>query len=262
MTTFIQHSGIKHYSLDAKDGDIGRVKDVLFDDLHWVVRYLDVNTSKWLVGRRVLLSPYSVDEIPTGDKKIAVALDKQQIKDAPDIAEHEPVSTRYEYLYHAHFGYPSYWGGYNIWGANGYPIAINPANPQPGLENFEEEREKIAQSHLRSMAELVGYYIEASDGDFGKLADFIFDAETWQIRYVVVDVRRWLPGPSVLISPQWIKNVSWSDKLITVDTSKALIKSAPKYEEPLTRQYEQALFKHFNREPYWQSSAKSATATA
>ena len=53
-------SELTAYSIGAKDGDIGSVDDVLFDDKLWTVRYLVADTAKWLPGRRVVISPIAV----------------------------------------------------------------------------------------------------------------------------------------------------------------------------------------------------------
>jgi len=57
-----------------------------------------------------------------------------------------------------------------------------------------------------------GHHVEASDGEIGHVEDFLVDDRTWAIRYLIVDTRDWLPGKKVLISPKWIKRVSWSEK--------------------------------------------------
>jgi hypothetical protein len=44
---------------------------------------------------------------------------------------------------------------------------------------------------LRSLAELHGYTIHATDGDIGTVPAFFFDATTWAIRYMVVDTVHW-----------------------------------------------------------------------
>jgi len=43
--------------IGATDGPIGKVKDLYFDDEAWVVRYVVVDTNRWLGGREVLVSP-------------------------------------------------------------------------------------------------------------------------------------------------------------------------------------------------------------
>jgi hypothetical protein len=41
----------------ATDGPIGSVEDFVFDDETCAIRYLLMDTRKWLRGNRVLLSP-------------------------------------------------------------------------------------------------------------------------------------------------------------------------------------------------------------
>jgi hypothetical protein len=40
----------------------------------------------------------------------------------------------------------------------------------------------------RSLKELIGYTIQATDGEKGKVYDILFDDETWIIRYVEADL--------------------------------------------------------------------------
>jgi hypothetical protein len=47
-------------SIEASDGEIGTIKDVCFDNHRWAVRYLAIDTGRWLVEREVLISPISV----------------------------------------------------------------------------------------------------------------------------------------------------------------------------------------------------------
>lgn len=47
-----------------------------------------------------------------------------------------------------------------------------------------KNRRKAASNdaHLRSVHEVIGYHINATDGEIGHLEDFLFDDETWEIR--------------------------------------------------------------------------------
>jgi uncharacterized protein YrrD len=257
----IQESDLKGFTLQAVDGELGRIRDLLFDDQHWTVRYLDVNTSKWLLGRRVLISPFSIKGVQQETDRILLSLNKQEVKDSPELADNEPISRQYEHIFHSYFNYPGYWAGYNVWGAAEYPIAVNTTDNAVAMEEYEAQKDAIAKSHLRSMNEVAGYEIHASDGDIGNVSDFLIDTNSWQIRYILVDTRRWLPGPSTLLSPAWIKDVSWMDKQVSVDVSKEAIKAAPKFEMPLTHDDELAIFRHYRREPYWpKTKAKAVSA--
>ena len=59
-------SSLKGCEIAASDGRIGTVKDVLFDDQTWRVRWMVVDTGQWLPGRKVLIHPSAIAplEIP------------------------------------------------------------------------------------------------------------------------------------------------------------------------------------------------------
>lgn len=44
--------------------------------------------------------------------------------------------------------------------------------------------------------------IVSDEGSIGHVEDIYFDDQTWQVRYLVIDTRNWLPGRKVLISPE------------------------------------------------------------
>ena len=54
---------------------------------------------------------------------------------------------------------------------------------------------------LRSVNELKGFEIVATDGEIGDVEEFYFDDERWALRYIVVNTGNWLSGRQVLISP-------------------------------------------------------------
>ena len=71
-------SDLKDYTISATDGEIGHVEDFYFDDQHWAVRYLIVDTGGWLLGRKVLISPISIGRAVRDRHSIAVKLSKKQ----------------------------------------------------------------------------------------------------------------------------------------------------------------------------------------
>jgi len=50
-----------------------------------------------------------------------------------------------------------------------------------------------------------GYAIAASDGEIGRVSDFLFDDATWLIRWLVVETGSWLSGRKVLLPPSVIR---------------------------------------------------------
>src|SRR3546814_5216071 len=83
--------------IEATDGTIGRVADLLFSDDSWMVRWLAVDTGGWLTGRQVLL-PASCLGRPDGEQgRIPVELTREQVKDSPGAETNEPVSRSEEH---------------------------------------------------------------------------------------------------------------------------------------------------------------------
>jgi sporulation protein YlmC with PRC-barrel domain len=250
-------SELKGFTLKAKDGEIGEVQDFYFDDEDWAIRYLVVDTGNWLLGRKVLISPISLGKADRGNQRLEVDLAVKQIEDSPGWETSKPVSRQYETSYHDYYGYPYYWTGPYLWGMEAYPglLATRPPIP-PEVEEVKRREQEAADPHMHSANEVLGYYLEATDGDIGHVQEFIVDDENWAIRYMVVDTSNWWIGKKVVVSPQWIERVSWNDSRVYVNMSRDDIKNSPEYdrEHPMSRDYETTLYQHYDRQPYWQST--------
>ncbi len=85
---------------------------------------------------------------------------------------------------------------------------------------------------------------------------------TWAIRYLVIDIRNWLPGKKVLISPQWIDRVSWDQSKVFVNMTRKAIENSPEYSEValVTRDYESKLYQHYKRQEYWSEELPATKA--
>jgi len=46
---------------------------------------------------------------------------------------------------------------------------------------------------------------------------------------IVADTRNWPPGRGVVISPQWIKWVDWTERIVNVGATRSLPEAAPEY---------------------------------
>ena len=75
-------SKLTGYAIDATDGRIGTVSDVLFDDATWKVRWLVIDTGHCLMGRKVLIHPSAVGRIDDPTQCLSVALTRARIKDS------------------------------------------------------------------------------------------------------------------------------------------------------------------------------------
>lgn len=251
--------------IGATDGDIGHVKDLYFDDQAWVIRYLVVDTSSWLTGRKVLVSPISIQTPYLPAHRLAANITRDQVKNSPDIDTDKPVSRQHEVQYLGYYGYPNYWGA-GMWGDVMSPMAMYPEYIGHGAvtlerqhviaerKSLEREKHSVEDPHLRSCATVVGHHIHATDGEVGHVEGFLIDEDTWAIRYLVVNTSNWWLGHKVLISPQWISGVHWLDETVSVVMTRNAVMAAPIYEplEELDREREAGLYAHHDRAPYWQ----------
>ncbi|MFI4979296.1 MAG: PRC-barrel domain-containing protein [Nevskiales bacterium] len=240
-------------SIGATDGEIGKVKDVYFDDRRWAARYLVVDAGGWLEDRKVLISPIAITGIDWDKRTVQVRLTRAQVKGSPPIDSDKPVSRQYEMEYFGYYGYPDYLGGSLLWGA--MPVPVMPtAILSPADDALVESTENRNDQHLRSAAEVSGYHLHATDEAIGHLQDFLLDCESWAIRYIVVDTRNWLPGKQVVIPPRWIKRLEWPEKIVEVDVTRETVKGAPEYDPKMefSRAQEEVLYRHYKRPGYWE----------
>jgi len=236
----------KHFKLRAKDGDIGKAQEFFFDDHFWVVRYLVANTGDWLSGRQVLISPYALKPALIHEGVLPVNLSKDQIERSPSLDNHQPVSRQFETQYYDYYAFPYYAFGPYPWGMSPY------LNRTPEERKSEIRRQEAWDPRLRSTKDVTGHHIQATDGEVGHVEDFIIDEETWTIRYLVVSTKNWAPGRHLLVSPQWIKRVSWEESKVFVSHSVDALKSSPEYNpESLNRDYENKLYRHYDWRGYW-----------
>lgn len=91
-------SKVHGFHVHALDGEIGHVDDFLLDESTWALRYLIVDTTNWIGGKRVLVSPEVIAGVDAEARRIDVSLTRDQIKhsksiETADIALDEVLPT-------------------------------------------------------------------------------------------------------------------------------------------------------------------------
>ena len=231
--------------LAATDGEIGKIKDVLFDDDKWALRYLEVNPGNWLSGRRVLLSPVAIIDADNSDADVPVRLTKHEIEHAPDIGNDEPVSRQYEMSYAKHYGYSFYWLGGGIWGSSAVPGDI--VQPLPEVTEAEEPLDTSDEGHLRLASEVRGYRIDSLDGaELGTVDDFLIDSHSWEITHLLVKTGSWFSHRIVPLPVKSVTEIIWAERRAVAATDQQAINDAPAIDLPMTDKTEHALNAHFS----------------
>ena len=192
------------HRLAASDGEIGHVKDFLFDDRTWVIRYLVVDTGDWLPGRLVLLSPHCFQRWDRAEKTLHVSLRKKQIEDSPSIESHRTVSRQYEVEYYRYYGWPAYWTGGAVWGIGGFPMA-EPLLSDKTADRTHRHRD---DKHLQSAQAIAGYHAQTPGGTIGDVKGFLVNEKSWAIRELVVETGHWYSGKTINVLPGQVERIS------------------------------------------------------
>lgn len=227
-------------SIRTADGHLGAVADLYFDEAHWIVRYLVVDTGKWLPGRRVLISPASAHVIDWAGHTVLLDLTCEQVKNSPDVTTDKPVSRQHEEELSMYYGWPAYWTA-DPFGLEPPPLPMNlpPLDVKPAAPKGDR--------HLRSVREVKGYHIEALDGPIGHVSDFVFDDATWEIIFMVVDAGSWLHERLVLLKPAWVSGIAWDERSVSVNISREAVSSSPLFRPvfPIPSEYADQLMSHY-----------------
>jgi hypothetical protein len=218
---------LRGYAIRATDGLIGKVDDFYFDDKDWGVRYLIVETGRWLSSRKVLISPIALGHAGWMARQLPVALTRAQVEGSPDIDTRKPVSRQQEIDYLTYYGYPFYWGGAGLWGMGAYPGSLTTQDRI--IESLRDHSGAPDDCHLRSCNAIIGHHLEATDGRVGHVVDMLVDDYTWAVRYLIVSTSNWHDGEELVVPPQWVTKISWFEKRVHVDMTRHAVTDAPHF---------------------------------
>ena len=106
---------------------------------------------------------------------------------------------------------------------------------------------------FRSLGDLIGASMIATDGEIGRICNFLFDDRSWNIRYLVVDVGHWLARREVLLSVSVIDQPDWKTKTLRARLTKEQLRNGPDVDskKPVSRQQEIAMREYFGWPAYW-----------
>ncbi|HEY5955069.1 MAG TPA: PRC-barrel domain-containing protein [Polyangiaceae bacterium] len=106
---------------------------------------------------------------------------------------------------------------------------------------------------LRSLKDLEHYVVSATDGDVGRVGDFLLDDEIWAVRYLVVTTGGFLSRHDVLVTPRAFEEVQWATERFVLNLSKGMVEESPSVDthKPVSRQREEELHNYYGYPRYW-----------
>jgi hypothetical protein len=107
-----------------------------------------------------------------------------------------------------------------------------------------------------NLKDLIGSSVSASDGEIGSVRTFLFDDQSWKVRYVVVDVGNWLKRRDVVLPITALEKPDWANKACCAHLTKDQVRNSPDVdaEMPVSRQQEIAMHDYFGPLASWVDS--------
>lgn len=216
-------SNIKEMNIRATDGDIGKIKDIYFND-NWNIRFTVVDTRKWLPGRKVLLPLHIFHPINYESEYVEVDYDKDQIRNSPPVPEDEHFTPDDQGNVLDYFGWNMYKD--NAVSTGGHSPLVTFDHPDVEQKNVPEEphlnrNEILSNDTLRSEEETLDFKVHAKDGKIGNIVDFICDENNnWKITYIVVQNSENMTENELYIyRTEQIQTVDWFERDLYINDS-------------------------------------------
>lgn len=100
---------VSRHRVRATGGEIGHVEDFIVNSDDWRIRYLSVDTRKWLAGKKVLLAYDWIRKVSWADQEVTVDIDRERIRTSPKFDPAKPLDREYEAQLYRYWGRPAYW---------------------------------------------------------------------------------------------------------------------------------------------------------
>lgn len=214
----VDSTDILNSRIRLTDDELGKVWDILFDDQEWRTRFLVADTGGWMSGRLVLLCSEVIRFSNWNGTYLPVALTRKQLEDAPGLDSEMPVSRQFETLLEHHYGWLPY---------DKTPGVESDWATTETLESVRKGLTPPGDPHLRSFREIESYHLHATDGKLGHPAGLLMDAKTWDIRFMIIDTRYWLPGRKLKVAIQDIETIDWAEQSVHLRYSRDEMESLP-----------------------------------
>lgn len=96
--------------LEATDGDVGDVEDVLVDE-GWRIRYLAIDTGRRLPAKETVVAVDWLRTVDWGGRRVTLPLSREDMRDSPTYDPKLGIGREYEERLYGHYHRPGYWAG-------------------------------------------------------------------------------------------------------------------------------------------------------
>ncbi|MGE5430323.1 MAG: PRC-barrel domain-containing protein [Syntrophomonadaceae bacterium] len=98
------------YKIQAEDDKIGNVEDFIVEDDLWSIRYMVIDTGKWLLpGKKVLIALPWIQDIDWSESAVFVNLTAAEVEQSPEYHPDKIINKEFEAELFKHYNRPVPW---------------------------------------------------------------------------------------------------------------------------------------------------------
>jgi len=223
----------------ASDGEVGKVRELYFDDARWRVRHIVVEVGHWPRARSVLVEPSAIVEVDRGHRRLVVSESRKQLVGGPDANTDQPVVRQLESRRKSQANWAVTLAGDAL---TAYPEALQTPEFEPINANGTP-----FDPHLRSSRAVLGMALRAAGSPAGRIDDLIFDDRSWEVRHLLIDMN---DGTRHALPTGLVRRILFAEKSVAASLDGLFLAAGPRLDPstPFTRQFEEAVRRHFESE--------------
>ncbi|PWB73045.1 hypothetical protein C3F09_05720 [candidate division GN15 bacterium] len=195
----------------ARDGLCGEVRDVLFGDDSWKIRYVVSRAIVAGVNRDFQLAIEAIHSLNLHNRSIRFSGTVGEAQSKTHIDQDPPVSRQQQLKRNAIWLLSPIYEIDFTWGSNSIQTVWPAFFAKPAADEASKDGEisKKYDPHLRSSREVMGYRVYAPNGKVGRVVDILFDDVSQSVTDMVVQKRRFWWRMCYLLSAADIHGISW-----------------------------------------------------
>ena len=189
----------------ATDGEVGRIRSLLFDDHSWAVSYLVIAAGSWTRRRDVALALPVAERLRWVDNSLGIQCTRDHVFNSPGAN-----SGNWDLLCRS-AATQQRTGVLERWRKSGF------REESTLLQAPDQSSGKIMSPRFRSTMELLDYCLWSRDKEIGRLHGFLLDENSWQLKYLLVKAENCTYRQSVLVPTRSIESISENDRRVSVN---------------------------------------------
>ncbi len=105
----LRASDMFDFAVDSKEGEAGRVNDLVVSDDTWRLHYVAAQVGLWLGEQKILLAIDWLSAVDQDKRKLIFDVGRKEINSSPEYDPEQPVNRKYEEILYDAYGRPRYW---------------------------------------------------------------------------------------------------------------------------------------------------------